>query len=88
MSLGGLDGYPFFSGALDEVRLSRVLRYTADFTRPAAPFAPDADPLALWHFDEGAGQTARDASAAANTLTLGWQAQADGADPGWAAGFH
>ncbi|MBL8056727.1 MAG: LamG domain-containing protein [Anaerolineales bacterium] len=88
LSLGGLDGYPYFAGALDEVRLSRVIRYPADFTRPAAPFTPDADTLALWHFDEGSGQTASDASAAGNLLTLGRQAQADSADPGWAAGFR
>jgi hypothetical protein len=86
MSLGGLEGYPFFAGALDEVRVSRSVRYPADFARPGAPFTPDVDTLALWHFDEGAGQTARDASAAGNHATLGVTAGADTADPAWVAG--
>jgi hypothetical protein len=31
-----------YAGWLDELRLSTVLRYTANFTPPAAPFTPDA----------------------------------------------
>jgi hypothetical protein len=45
--------YPSYHGYLDEVRLSTVLRYTADFTPPTAPFVPDAHTAALYHFDEG-----------------------------------
>jgi hypothetical protein len=45
--------FPSFSGWLDELRLSNILRYAADFDRPTMPFEPDADTLALYHFDEG-----------------------------------
>lgn len=51
-----------YAGLMDEVRLSRVIRYHADFTPPSAPF-PDDDPdtLALYHFDEGSGTAIVDA---------------------------
>ncbi|MGQ9490412.1 MAG: LamG domain-containing protein, partial [Anaerolineae bacterium] len=57
--------YPSFSGWVDEVRISNVVRYTSNFTPPAAPFTPDADTVGLYHFDEGSGTTVLDASGAA-----------------------
>jgi hypothetical protein len=51
----------FFRGLLAEVRLSKSLRYTGDFTPPKTPFSPDADTVALYHFD-GEGDTVADAS--------------------------
>lgn len=45
--------YPSFSGYLDEVRISRVVRYLANFTPPNLPFVPDRRTAALYHFDEG-----------------------------------
>ncbi len=57
--------YPSYSGWLDEVRLSSVLRYAADFTSPQQPFAPDAGTAALYHFDEGIGNAIGDASGTA-----------------------
>ncbi len=45
--------YPSFSGWVDELRVSNIVRYTASFTPPAAPFAPDANAVGLYHFDEG-----------------------------------
>ena len=51
-----------FAGWLDELRLSTVLRYTANFTPPAAPFVPDASTAALYHFDEGSGTAILDGS--------------------------
>uniref|UniRef100_A0A832I2N5 LamG domain-containing protein n=1 Tax=Eiseniibacteriota bacterium TaxID=2212470 RepID=A0A832I2N5_UNCEI len=54
--------YPAFSGWVDEVRFSDTLRYAGTFTRPAAPFTPDARTVALWHFDEAAGDTILDSS--------------------------
>lgn len=54
--------YPSYSGFLDEVRLSTVLRYTADFTRPTEAFAPDGSTAALWHFDEGSGNLVNDSA--------------------------
>lgn len=44
--------FPSFAGRLDEVRLSTALRYAgASVTPPSAPFTPDADTAALYHFD-------------------------------------
>lgn len=85
LRLGGMAGFPYFAGVLDEVRLSNVVRYSGAFT-PAARFTPDAGTLALWHLDEGAGQSAADASASANHATLGASTGADSADPAWTAG--
>jgi hypothetical protein len=59
------EGYPWYAGLLDEVRLSTTIRYSAPFTRPSAPFAEDASTAALWHFDEGSGTTLGDSSGAA-----------------------
>jgi hypothetical protein len=47
--------YPSYNGFVDEVRLSTVIRYASNFTRPSAPFAADADTAALYRFDEGSG---------------------------------
>ncbi len=51
-----------FSGTLSEVRISKVLRYKDEFV-PKARHEPDADTLALYHCDEGAGDELKDASA-------------------------
>ena len=51
----------FFHGSIDEVRISKTDRYTADFT-PRARFEPDKDTLALYHFDEGQGDALTDSS--------------------------
>ncbi len=56
--------YPSFRGWLDEVRISRIIRYRGAFTPPTAPFTPDPDTVALYHFNEGAGVTVRDSSGA------------------------
>jgi hypothetical protein len=87
LNLGGLAGYSFFNGALDEIRISNVVRYTANFTVPTAPFSPDANTRGLWRFDEGSGQTAADSSASGNTATLGANGSADNADPTWVTGY-
>lgn len=47
--------YPSFSGLLDELRISRSLRYGATFVRPDSPYVPDASTVGLYHFDEGPG---------------------------------
>jgi formylglycine-generating enzyme required for sulfatase activity/Leucine-rich repeat (LRR) protein len=51
----------FFEGIIGEVRISKVARYDKDFT-PAKRFEPDADTLALYHCDEGAGDVLKDSS--------------------------
>ena len=50
-----------FHGAIDEVRISRTARYRNDFV-PAKRFEPDEHTMALYHFDEGTGDIAHDAS--------------------------
>ncbi len=45
--------YPSYNGYLEELRVSRVIRYTTNFTRPNRPFVPDTNTVALYHFDEG-----------------------------------
>jgi hypothetical protein len=56
--------YPPFRGWVDELRVSNILRYTADFARPTANFSVDANTIALLRFDENAGTSAYDTSGA------------------------
>ncbi len=51
-----------FAGIMDEVRISSVARYHGQF-QPQERFEPDQHTLALYHFDEGEGTVAHDASA-------------------------
>lgn len=48
-------------GLIDEVRISRVIRYAEDFT-PARRFEPDEQTLGLYHCDEPDPAVLRDAS--------------------------
>lgn len=47
--------FPSFSGSVDELRVSSALRYAGAFPPPTAPFPPDADTAALYHFDGSPG---------------------------------
>ncbi|WP_322794434.1 LamG domain-containing protein [Bellilinea sp.] len=47
--------YPSFNGWVDEVRISNNIRYTGSFTPPTQPFTPDANTVALYHFDSAPG---------------------------------
>jgi hypothetical protein len=61
-------GNPFY-GEIDEVRISNVVRYSADFTRPATWFVSDANTTGLWHFNEGEdATTTADSSGNNNSL--------------------
>ena len=51
-----------FDGLIDEVRISRMARYAKDFD-PLPRFNTDRDTMALYHFDEGQGDTLKDATA-------------------------
>lgn len=62
-SVGGLDA------TIDEVRVSNVARYVAEFT-PQTRFEPDEQTLGLWHFDEGTGSLANDSSGHGHHGTL------------------
>lgn len=56
--------YPSFSGWIDEIRISKGIRYKGSFVRPIAPFVSDAKTLGLYHMDEGTGNKVRDSSGA------------------------
>ncbi|MBA4017129.1 MAG: hypothetical protein C0483_08155 [Pirellula sp.] len=80
----GPEGSPTdFEGIIDELRISRTARYSDDFT-PAPRFEPDADTLALYHFDEGTGTAAADASGNGYHLHLK-DHSINGRAPGWCA---
>jgi murein DD-endopeptidase MepM/ murein hydrolase activator NlpD len=51
-----------YSGWLDELRVSNVLRYGGGFSPAAQPFPNDANTLALLHFDDSPGTSAYDTS--------------------------
>lgn len=51
-----------FRGTIDEVRISMTPRYTENFSPQSAPYQPDQYTLALWHFDDGTGLVATDAT--------------------------
>ena len=55
-----------FLGVIDEVRVSDVVRYTADFPLQTREFETDANTRVLWHFNEGAGVAIADDSGNGN----------------------
>ncbi|RRR73918.1 MAG: LamG domain-containing protein, partial [Candidatus Viridilinea halotolerans] len=48
-------GSLYYTGLLDDLRISNIVRYTSNFTRPSAPHPNDANTAALYRFDEGSG---------------------------------
>lgn len=50
-----------YEGQIDEVRISEGIRYPKEFT-PVRRFDADERTLALYHFDEGQGNTVKDSS--------------------------
>lgn len=78
--------YPSYSGWLDEVRISRVVRYSAAFERPSGPFMPDGETVGLYHFDEGSGDTIGDSSGATGGPSTGVRRYGGTpAGPAWSA---
>ena len=51
----------FFQGTIDQVRISKVARYSNNFA-PVTSVANDESTLALYNFDEGTGEVLTDAS--------------------------
>jgi len=71
----GGDTHSIFKGLIDEVRISKILRYTeAGFALPTKAFTPDGDTVALYHFDEAVNGVVKDASSLANDGNLRNQA--------------
>ena len=77
------DRYEGFRGMIDEVRVSLVDRYAGveSFDLPTQPYDPDPMTLALWHFDEGQGETTADATGNGFTGHLGGFDADGNADP-------
>lgn len=53
---------PSFSGSLDELRVSTVMRYDGAFELKTRRFGSDESTAALYHFDEGEGTVLGDSS--------------------------
>ncbi|MGC8801836.1 MAG: LamG domain-containing protein, partial [Chloroflexus sp.] len=48
-------GSRYYDGWIDDMRISRIARYTTSFVRPTVPHAVDDNTIALYRFDEGSG---------------------------------
>jgi hypothetical protein len=96
----GYDNYPlyigkkvntawadWYDGSLDEIRISNIVRYSADFTPQTIPFSTDTNTVGLWHFDEGSGLTTSDASENSNTGNING-ATWIGTPPAWVDGKY
>ena len=64
-TIGGRSGVADFSGWMDQVHISEAARYQGEFTPPRR-FEPDENTIVLYHFDEGEGTIAHDASGNGN----------------------
>ncbi|MBL8827194.1 MAG: DUF1080 domain-containing protein, partial [Planctomycetaceae bacterium] len=51
-----------FNGLVSELRVSKGIRYRGQQFTPEKRFEPDANTLALYHFDEGTGDVLKDSS--------------------------
>lgn len=48
-------GSLYYSGWIDELRVSNVIRYIGNFSVPQEPFSVDPQTMALYHFNTGTG---------------------------------
>jgi formylglycine-generating enzyme required for sulfatase activity/serine/threonine protein kinase len=55
----------FFTGVIDQLRISKVVRYKTNFA-PVTSVSSDDSTLALYNFDEGTGETLKDSSGNGN----------------------
>jgi VCBS repeat-containing protein len=78
-------GSEFFNGLLDEIRISNFVRYTSSFTPPTTLLEADSGTVALWHLDEGSGQTVNDSSGHGWNGVLGSSTSVQSSDPAWSS---
>lgn len=70
--IGSLDDIQgFFNGAIDEVRISDIVRYSGAVYNPDSIYTPDTHTRGLWHFNEITDSSSfmMDSSGYENTLT-------------------
>lgn len=63
--------YPSFSGYLDELRISDIVRYSANYN-PVIQFTDDANTVGLYHFNEGEGTLIYDSAEIAGDHSNGF----------------
>jgi hypothetical protein len=63
----GDDTHSIFTGLIDEIRISKTVRYTdSGFDVPTSGYTADPDTVALYHFDVAIDGVVKDASAVGN----------------------
>ena len=62
--------FPSYPGWIDELRISRTVRYTGVFQPSQAPLPADGDTVALYHADEGSGTVLDDAAGSNNSSLI------------------
>ncbi|GAB4174009.1 MAG: hypothetical protein Fur005_35880 [Roseiflexaceae bacterium] len=80
LRIGGLAGYAYLNGQIDELRFSNSVRYTNTFSVPTSDFASDANTVALYHLNEN-GQSVIDSGPNGYTLILGTSSATESSDP-------
>ena len=73
----------YFQGYVDDVRISKVARYNADFVAVRNSLETDTNTLLLYKFNEGSGQAVADLSGNGNNAVLGNTNGVERADPQW-----
>lgn len=67
---GGISGH-YFTGRIDDLRISNVIRYSAPFSRPILPHnAATANTILLYPFNEFSGPTVADLSSSQKNGTI------------------
>lgn len=65
------NGNPLINGWISEFRVSKIARYTADYTPQTTPFVTDENTVTLFHFNDGHGSAFfKDSSNSGNEIYL------------------